>query len=57
MLLNGNIETSHSTIGLYNAGKIVSGTVLERGKFEPYPMIRRKFSEAKNKPGMILTSY
>ena len=41
----------------WNAGKIVSGAVLERGKFEPYPMIRRKFPEAKNKPGIILTSY
>ncbi|KKS93892.1 MAG: hypothetical protein UV70_C0005G0023 [Parcubacteria group bacterium GW2011_GWA2_43_13] len=48
-------------IALYNrtenAGKTVSGAVLEQGGFEPYPMIRRKFPEAKNKPGTILTSY
>jgi len=35
----------------------VSGAVLERGEFEPYPMIRRKFSDVKNKQGTILTSY
>ena len=35
----------------------MSGVVLERGGFEPYPMIRRKFPDVKNKPGAILTSY